>query len=128
MVVIYLVDLLRRRIDEPSRPLPPRGDLPLAADLRPAAGAGTELELRLALPEPGPWDEEGGPPIRVSLGPGGPESPSAAVEHRRRPGTVDGRQWAATVEIPAVGEAPWLAVVVEDLETGSWGARLVELE
>ncbi len=119
---------VRRLLAAAGRPDdPPRGDVGLGVDLRRLAGAG-ELEVRLPLPDPDLWEETERPAVRVSLGFGGPESEEIVVEHRRGAGTVDGRRWTATLEVPLAGEEPWLAVVVEDLETGSWGARLVELE
>ncbi len=116
---------------------PTGGGLPLAADFVPAAGTPRRgaVEVRFALAEEqrraaaGEQRKVGERPLlRLTLGYGGPDV-EPRVEHRPLgPQSFAGREaWTfqASVELPE--DRPWLAVLVEDLETGLWGGRLIEL-
>ncbi len=64
--------------------------------------------------------------LRLSLGVGGPDV-DASVEHRRLGSQIgdDARTYRVGFEMPE--DRSWLAVVVEDLESGVWGGRLIEV-
>ena len=110
-----------------------RGDLFLDARLE---DQGAALAVRLESPKT--WSEGAGvvDRLRVTLGFGGPDASVALVEHRlfRRQRTEESdsahrRPWSQRLEIawPEMGDRDFLAVLVEDLDSGSWGARLIDL-
>ena len=66
--------------------------------------------------------------LRLTLGFGGPDLPTR-VEHRHfGPQSLAGKEsWTFRTGVEAPGEGSWMAVLVEDLDTGLWGSRLIEL-
>ena len=64
--------------------------------------------------------------LRLTLGVGGPDV-EPTVEHRRL-GSQSGRDvWSYRVGFEMPEDRSWLAVLVEDLETGDWGGQLIEV-
>ncbi len=64
--------------------------------------------------------------LRLTLGIGGPDV-EPTVEHRSL-GSQTGREtWSYRVGFEMPEDRSWLAVLVEDLETGAWGGRLIEV-
>ena len=64
--------------------------------------------------------------LRLTLGVGGPDV-EPTVEHRRL-GSQTGRDiWSYRVGFEMPEDRSWLAVLVEDLETGIWGGQLIEV-
>ncbi len=69
---------------------------------------------------------EGGTVLRLTLGVGGPDV-EPVMEHRRL-GSQAGREtWSYRIGFEMPDDRSWLAVLVEDLETGAWGGRLIEI-
>lgn len=117
----------RRLLAAAGRPgKPPRGDL--GVFVRPGGEAGG---LEVPMPEK-VLEEEGERDdllVRVTLGTGDPEAGELEVEHHTPRGRIEGRDWVGRVEVPDLEEdEPWLALVIEDLVTGRWGATVVELD
>ena len=111
---------------------PTGGELTLDAEFMTAAGLGPDRrgELQVAFePIGGTNDDsesEAHAVLRLSLGVGGPDV-DPTVEHRplglqARPGT-----WTYSLGFEMPEDRSWLAVLVEDLETGAWGGRLIEV-
>ncbi len=112
---------------------PTGGDLELEAEFLTAAGSGSDRrgELQVAL-EPvagdagAESDATAGTVLRLSLGVGGPDV-DPTVEHRRLGSQADRDTWSYSVGFEMPEDRSWLAVLVEDLETGAWGGRLIEI-
>ena len=108
------------------------GELPLSARLDPQARfeVRTAVELRVGEPTARGLDsaDERTASWRITLGFGGPDS-EPLIEHRRLDPVrlAPAEAWTHRVEVERPQESSWLTVVVEDLETGSWGGRLIEL-
>ncbi len=64
--------------------------------------------------------------LRLTLGVGGPDV-DPAVEHRRLGSQTGQDTWSYSVGFEMPEDRSWLAVLVEDLETGAWGGRLIEV-
>ncbi len=93
-------------------------------------GLGRRGELQVALEPIGDTDDEAesdmNAVLRFSLGVGGPDV-EPTVEHRPL-GSQEGRDsWTYSVGFEMPEDRSWLAVLVEDLETGAWGGRLIEI-
>ncbi len=63
--------------------------------------------------------------LRLSIGVGGPDV-DPTVEHRRLGSQTGAAPWSYRVGFEMPEDRSWLAVLVEDLETGAWGGRLIE--
>jgi hypothetical protein len=108
----------------------PGGALPVHAELAPAGDDGegpARLAVRIdpdsALREPASEEPAW---IRLTLGSGGP-GVTATVRHERLPPRqLAGFSWET--DLPGAAPGPWIAVLVEDLATGAWGADVVELD
>ena len=105
------------------------GALALDARLVPIAGGEANryrLEATLTAPEGlGGGEGAGRTTVRMSLGTGDFED-VGAVRHETREVTRGEATWYLTSEIVLPPEHEEVAVLVEHLETGAWGARLVE--
>ena len=103
------------------------GELPLTADLAPASVSGVNrrstvnLRLPASRPEPAAVD----PVLRLTLGFGGPDV-EPTVEHRVLGPQKLGEVWAHQAEVTLEEDQLWVAILVENLETGAWGGRLIE--
>jgi tetratricopeptide (TPR) repeat protein len=92
-----------------------------------------ELELELSIVPLVPWPDDGDGDLRISLGFGGRGLPEAHVQHHRAERHRDpGKPWASALrfawpEDVDRDETEWLAVVVEDVDSGIWGAGLIDL-
>ncbi len=64
--------------------------------------------------------------LRLTLGVGGPDV-EPAVEHRRLGSQTGQETWSYRVGFEMPEDRSWLAVLVEDLETGAWGGQLIEV-
>ena len=64
--------------------------------------------------------------LRLTLGVGGPDV-EPTVEHRRLGTQTSGNVWSYQVGFRMPKDRSWLAVVVEDLEAGTWGGQLIEV-
>ena len=84
-----------------------------------------EIDLSL---EPPDTVEEGASEavLRLSIGTGGPDVEST-VEHRSLGTQTGAGPWTYRVGFEMLEDRSWLAMVVEDLETGAWGGRLIEM-
>ncbi len=104
---------------------PEGGSLDVAADLLPEAGA-VDVRLDLVAGEVPEMGEDA--VLRLTLGFGGPDV-ATRVEHRHfGPQSLAGQEsWNFRASVEMASEEAWLAVLVEDLDTGLWGSRLIEL-
>ena len=102
---------------------PTGGELAVSAEL---LGNG-EIRLSVALPAAEAGGENPETTLRLTLGYGDPDA-EPSLEHRPL-GSQTGRHqaWEYRIGVEAPEELTWLAVLVEDLNTGRWGARLIEL-
>ncbi len=105
---------------------PTGGGLVLAAEFE---GRG-ELHLEIeppatALDDPAA-DVASDTVLRLTLGVGGP-GVEPTVEHRRLGSQTGRNTWSYRVGFEMPEDRSWLAVVVEDLETGTWGGKLIEI-
>ncbi len=115
---------------------PTGGALELTADFVTTSGDGElrQGELHLALePPPGGLGEGSGAGaagsdtvLRLTLGVGGPEV-EPAVEHRRLGLQSGAGPWSYRVGFEMPEGRSWLAVVVDNLDSGVWGGRLIEV-
>ncbi len=64
--------------------------------------------------------------LRLALGVGGPDV-GPTVEHRRLGSQSSREVWSYRVGFEMPEDRSWLAVLVEDLETGAWGGELIEV-
>ncbi len=90
-------------------------------------------EIHLELESPATQSAAEEPPadgtqtlLRLTLGVGGPDV-DPAVEHRRLGSQAGSEKWSYRVGFEMPEDRSWLAVVVEDFETGVWGGRLIEV-
>lgn len=61
-------------------------------------------------------------------GSGTPDGETTAPSGRLKPQKIDaGWSWLSSEVFELSGERPWLDVLVEDLASGRWGTRLIEL-
>ncbi len=100
------------------------GPLEVTTTLEAAPDSETALRVRLvgaAGRPPGPRE------LRVSIAAGRPEG-TIRVRHERieLPAEVRLSEWVYRATLESLGEEEWVAVVVEDVETGDWGAGLAE--
>lgn len=102
------------------------GELKVAIDLLPGDGSAAGRPATLALrsldtaPPPAPRAV-----LRLTLATAGPDA-EPVTEHRDLgPQDLTG-VWEFTAEVDLVDERPWLAVLLEDLESGGWTGRLIE--
>ncbi len=108
---------------------PTGGDLAFEAEfLRQQPG---EIHLELAPPgaeavEEVAADAASDTVLRLTLGVGGPDV-EPTVEHRRLGSQTSRDTWSYRVGFEMPEDRSWLAVLVEDLETGAWGGRLIEV-
>ena len=109
------------------------GDLPLSAEFEsagPLSHRRGTLVLRLGrVPVAAPEAAQEGAAIRrLTLGFAGPDF-EPLIEHRPLDPLpmVDGETWTHRAELELPADRPWLVVVVEDLETGSWSGRVMDL-
>ncbi len=108
---------------------PTGGDLAFEAEfLGHDGGRRGEVHVAFEPPARDPLAEEPAADtvLRLTLGVGGPDV-EPVVEHRRIGAQAGQETWSyrAGFEMPA--DRSWLAVLVEDLETGIWGGRLIEV-
>ncbi|MEE8522627.1 MAG: tetratricopeptide repeat protein [Thermoanaerobaculia bacterium] len=123
----------RRLLANPGAVLAQDGILRLQADLRTLADPSGDVELDLDIVPLRLWPDDGADKLRISLGFGGRGLPAIHVEHHRAERRRSaGEPWKTTLRFPWPDgvdrdESEWLAVVVEDVDSGSWGAGLIDL-
>ncbi len=117
---------------------PTGGTLAFSAEYIAAAGAGKQhrgeihLELEPPVDDAGEDTAEGGEwsasetLLRLTLGIGGPDV-EPVVEYRRLRSREGSETWSYRVGFEMPDDRSWLGVLVEDLETGAWGGRLIEV-
>ena len=84
-----------------------------------------EIDLTLEPPETGE-ESASDAVLRLSIGAGGPDV-EPTVEHRPLGTQTGAGPWTYRVGFEVPVDRSWLAVVVEDLETGAWGGHLIDL-
>ncbi len=109
------------------------GELQVEIGFQPEASGERDLRGRLSLsydgkPE-GSSAEEAKPSatLRVTVAFGGPDDEPSIVHHSPETVAVTDAGWSQSLVQQIPEERTWMAVVVEDLQTGSWGSQLLEL-
>jgi len=65
--------------------------------------------------------------LRVTVAFGYPDDEPSIVHHSPKTTAMSAAGWSQSLALQIPEGSAWLAVVVEDLQTGSWGGRLLEL-
>ena len=107
---------------------PSAGTLDVRVVQRPRA-EGREIEARVQVSGSGlPTDPEERARFRVTVGLGGPEAEPVIVHEVVDPVALAGQAtWTYRRGVDDSDDLPAVAVVVEDLRTGIWGGRLLDL-